>query len=262
MNEASRQFLADLQGKLTQYFSGEEIETLAFILGVDYDSLRGGTKPTKVNSLIYDLARNGRLDQLLLETKKQRAHVEWPDFPADFTLPQGTAGSEADGLTVYQIQNLNTSGGAFIGGGVTAGGDVDAGQKSVAGDEIKGSKYVMSGDFRGAVLNIESRLDNVTQTVGASPSMQPNQREELERLMADLKTALSRVPPEHVGAAETLARRVDALAEEATAEQPDQDTITDLGDITRRAAAKLADVVPGITRVVALIVEIVASIAV
>jgi len=262
MNEASRQFLAELQGKLTQYFNGEEIETLAFVLGVDYDSLRGGTKPTKVNSLISDLARNGRLDQLLIETKKQRANVTWPDIPADFTLPQGTAGSETDGATVYQIQNLHTGGGAFIGGGVTAGGDVNAGQKRVAGDEIGGSKYVMSGDFRGAVLNIESRLDGVSQSIGAAPSMMPNQREELERLMADLKTALSRVPPEHMPAAETLARRIDALAEEATADQPDQETITDLGDIARRAAGKLADVVPGIARVVAVIVEIVSSAAV
>lgn len=261
MNEESRQFLAEIQGKLSQYFSGEEIETLAFILGVDYDSLRGGTKPTKVNSLIADLARNGRLDNLLRETRKQRANVTWPDIPADFTLPQGTGGSETDGATIYQIQNLSTGGGAFIGGSVAAGGDVDAGRKSVAGDEIKGSKYVMSGDFRGAILNIESRLDNVTQSVGGSPAMQPNQREELERLMSDLKTALSRVPPEHVADAETLARRIDALAEEATANNPDQENITDLGDIARRAAGKLAGVVPGIVKVVAVIVEIVSSIA-
>ena len=171
MNEASREFLAEMQSKLSQYFSGEEIETLAFILGVDYDSLRGGTKPTKVNALIADIARNGRLENLLREARKQRANVVWPAVPADFTLPQGASGSESDGATIYQIGSLNTGGGAFIGGGVTAGGSVNAGHTAVAGDEIKGSKYVMSGDFRGAILNIESRLDNVTQSLQAAPTI-------------------------------------------------------------------------------------------
>lgn len=260
MNEASRQFLADLQAKLTQYFNGDEIETMAFLMGVDYDSLRGGTKPTKVNSLISDMARNGRLELLVREAKKQRANVSWPDVPADFALPQSDGGPEV-GATVYQIQNLHTGGGAFIGGDVTAGGAVNAGRKSVAGDDIGGNQYIMSGDFRGAILNIASRLDGVTQTIGASPALRPNQREELEQMMADLKAALSRVPPADVPAAETLTRRIDALAEEAASDHPDQDTITDLGDIARRAAGKLAGAVPGIVKVVAVIVEIVSSIA-
>ena len=62
MNEESRVFLAELQKNLTDYFSLEEIETLAFIMGVDYDSLRGATKPTKVNSLIMALSRQGQIE--------------------------------------------------------------------------------------------------------------------------------------------------------------------------------------------------------
>jgi hypothetical protein len=181
--------------------------------------------------------------------------------PADFSLPQGAGGSETDGATIYQIGALNTGGGAFIGGGVTAGGDVQAGQKSVAGDEIKGSKYVMSGDFRGAILNIESRLDNVTQSIGAAPAVQPNQRLELEQLISDLKRALGDVPPEQLPEAETLVRRVGALAEEAMVANPDQEAVTELGEIARRAAGKLSPYVPGITKLVAAIVEVVSSIA-
>lgn len=260
MNEASRQFLAEMQGKLSQYFSGEEIETLAFVLGVDYDSLRGGTKPTKINSLITDIARNGRLDDLLRETRRQRANVTWPDVPADFSLPQGAAGSETDGATIYHITSLNTAGGAFIGGNVSASGDVNAGAKSVAGDEIKGSKYVMSGDFRGAMLNIESRLDNVTQTIGAMPAVTSDRKDQLAQLVAELKRVLNQIAPQQTPEAETLVRRIGALAEEATAANPDREAVKELGEIVRRAAAKLAPTVPMVMTLVASIIELVAAI--
>ena len=252
MNEASRQFLAELQGKLNQYFSGEEIETLAFVLGVDYDALRGGTKPTKINSLIYAAARNGRLAMLLGEARKQRPNVEWPNAPDGFTLPQG----EAEPATVYQI---NTGGGTFIGG--VSGGEVITGQKNVAGDEIKGSKYVMSGDFRGAILNIESRLDHVTQTLGAAGYAPADWRSNLVDTVEELKRALAALGPEQMADAETLARRVGALVDEATAAHPDHETVSELGEIVRRAAAKLSTVAPRVMTLVTAIIDQVAGLA-
>ena len=80
MNEESRLFLADVQSKLNTYFSGEEIETLAFVLGIDYDALRGGTKPTKVNALILDAARKGQIAQLLGWARRERTNVTWPEM--------------------------------------------------------------------------------------------------------------------------------------------------------------------------------------
>ncbi len=254
MNEESRLFLADVQSKLNTYFSGEEIETLAFVLGIDYDALRGGTKPTKINSLLMDAARKGQLGPLLAWAREERANVTWPDAPARLELPAGAA--EEGGATVFQIGTLNTGGGGFFAAPVSAGGDVQAGRKDVGGDEIKGSKYVMSGDFRGAVLNIESRLDNVTQTLGALPNAAPDQRQELARLVGELKAALAQVPPEAVGDATNLTKRVEALAEEAAGDAPDPEYVRDLGESLRRAAGKL----PGIATLVAAIVELVAAI--
>ena len=254
MNEESRLFLADVQAKLNTYFSGEEIETLAFVLGIDYDALRGGTKPTKINSLLMDAARKGQLGPLLAWAREERANVTWPDAPARLELPAGAA--EEGGATVFQIGTLNTGGGGFFAAPVSAGGDVQAGRKDVGGDEIKGSKYVMSGDFRGAVLNIESRLDNVTQTLGALPNAAPDQRQELARLVGELKAALAQVPPEAVGDATNLTKRVEALAEEAAGDAPDPEYVRDLGESLRRAAGKL----PGIAPLVAALVELVAAI--
>ena len=254
MNEESRLFLADVQSKLNTYFSGEEIETLAFVLGIDYDALRGGTKPTKINSLLMDAARKAQLGPLLAWAREERANVTWPDAPARLELPAGAA--EEGGATVFQIGPLNTGGGGFFAAPVSAGGDVQAGRKDVGGDEIKGSKYVMSGDCRGVVLNIESRLDNVTQTLGALPNAAPDQRQELARLVGELKAALAQVPPEAVGDATNLTKRVEALAEEAAGDAPDPEYVRDLGESLRRAAGKL----PGIATLVAAIVELVAAI--
>ena len=254
MNEESRLFLADVQSKLNTYFSGEEIETLAFVLGIDYDALRGGTKPTKINSLIMDAARKGQLGPLLAWAREERSNVTWPDAPARLELPAGAA--EEGGATVFQIGTLNTGGGGFFAGPVSAGGDVQAGRKDVGGDEIKGSKYVMSGDFRGAVLNIESRLENVVQTLGTMPNAAPDQRQELARLVGELKGALAKVPPEAVGDATNLTKRVEALAEEAAGDAPDPEYVRDLGESLRRAAGKL----PGVATLVAAIVELVAAI--
>ena len=254
MNEESRLFLADVQAKLNTYFSGEEIETLAFVLGIDYDALRGGTKPTKINSLIMDAARKGQLGPLLAWARDERSNVTWPDAPARLELPAGAA--EEGGATVFQIGTLNTGGGGFFAGPVSAGGDVQAGRKDVGGDEIKGSKYVMSGDFRGAVLNIESRLENVVQTLSTMPNAAPDQRQELARLVGELKAALAQVSPEAVGDATNLTKRVEALAEEAAGDAPDPEYVRDLGESLRRAAGKL----PGVATLVAAIVELVAAI--
>ena len=254
MNEESRLFLADVQAKLNTYFSGEEIETLAFVLGIDYDALRGGTKPTKINSLIMDAARKGQLAPLLAHARGERPNVTWPDAPARLELPAGAA--EEGGATVFQIGTLNTGGGGFFAGPVSAGGDVQAGQKTVGGDEIKGSKYVLSGDFRGAILNIESRLDNVVQTLGALPNAAPDQRQELARLVGELKAALAAAPPQAVPDATNLTKRVEALAEEAAGDAPDPELVRDLGESLKRAASKL----PGVATLVAAIVELVAAI--
>ena len=254
MNEESRLFLADVQAKLNTYFSGEEIETLAFVLGIDYDALRGGTKPTKINSLIMDAARKGQLAPLLAHARGERPNVTWPDAPARLELPAGAA--EEGGATVFQIGTLNTGGGGFFAGPVSAGGDVQAGRKDVGGDEIKGSKYVLSGDFRGAILNIESRLDNVVQTLGALPNAAPDQRQELAWLVGELKAALAAAPPEAVPDATNLTKRVEALAEEAAGDAPDPELVRDLGESLKRAASKL----PGVATLVAAIVELVAAI--
>ncbi|MEZ4518033.1 MAG: hypothetical protein R3C44_14840 [Chloroflexota bacterium] len=79
MNQASLDYLVDLQKKVYTLYDAEELQTLCFMLGVDYDSLRGNAKQTKVNSLILRMARTGRLEDLVDQASQDRTHVEWYD---------------------------------------------------------------------------------------------------------------------------------------------------------------------------------------
>ena len=129
---------------------------------------------------------------------------------------------------------INTGGGAYFGGPVTAAGDIQAGRKTVGGDEIKGSKYVMSGDFRGAVLNIESQLSNVTQSIMAAAVGGPA-KGDLNSLVAALEAELGGVPAERAKEAEAVAGRLAKLTAAAT------EGDGELADINSRALERAAD---------------------
>ncbi len=138
---------------------------------------------------------------------------------------------------------INTAGGGYFAGPVSAGGDVQAGRKTVGGDEIKGSKYVMSGNFSGAVLNIESQLTNVTQSIMAAAVSGPA-KGDLTSLVAALEAELAGVPAGRGKEAEAVAGRlakVTAAVAEGDGEMADLN-----GRALERAADALGDARPGL----------------
>lgn len=139
---------------------------------------------------------------------------------------------------------INTGGGGYVGGSVTAGGDVNLGAKTVGGDEIKGSKYVMSGDFRGAVLNIESRLSNVTQTIMAAPVGDAVERADLNSLVAALGAEIEQLPGERVADGDALAARLERVTAALADGDPELAGIG--GAALERAADGLGALRPGI----------------
>ena len=81
----------------------------------------------------------------------------------------------------------------------------------------------------------------------------------MAQLVGELKQTLGGISPEQLPDAETLVRRVGALAEEATAANPDREAVAELGEIVRRAAGKLASSMPTVATLVASIIELVAA---
>jgi hypothetical protein len=243
-NSQSTQYVDQLHQQLNRYFDLEEVRTLCFVLNLDYDSIRGEGKSAKTRELILHLGRNGRLPELLDYARRERKHVQWPDPPAGFELPQAVEGGPAAGGPVY---NVNTGGGVFVAGGVsTGGGDFTGRDRITHGDEIQGSKFELSGDFRGAVLNIQSRLDHVTQSVGAIPHGDPGDRAALSLLLDDLAAELAALPAESAADVESITRRVESLVKEMESEQPDPELLDIICVSLQRFADRLAPTHPAI----------------
>ena len=149
--------------------------------------------------------------------------------------------------------SVDTGGGAYIGGNVTVGGDFVDGDKIVHGDT-----FHMSGDFRGANLNIKSTLTNVTQTIGALPGADPAAKAELESLVQQLNDALQQVPQHKAEDAEAVAKSAELLVETASAEKPNKTMIQISGEGLKQAAQNIADVMPTVLTIATQIVTVIA----
>jgi hypothetical protein len=84
-----RGYCTQLRQLLTDHFDAEELCTLCFDLGVDYDNLRGEGKTNKVRELVAYLERRGRIPELVATCHHQRPKVSWFGWPEAIpsTLP-------------------------------------------------------------------------------------------------------------------------------------------------------------------------------
>ncbi|MCB9444898.1 MAG: SUMF1/EgtB/PvdO family nonheme iron enzyme, partial [Ardenticatenaceae bacterium] len=94
---SKNQLLVQIRDLITDTFDKEEIRSLCFELGIEYDDLRGETLSTRIESLIARMNREGRLDDLLNFCAYKRPKIEWPDLsesvsldvaPVPFTPPE------------------------------------------------------------------------------------------------------------------------------------------------------------------------------
>jgi hypothetical protein len=67
-----------LLGLLADNFSLEEIKTLAFNIGVDFDELEGEAKTPKIRELIRSAERQHDLDALIAAAARERPTAPWP----------------------------------------------------------------------------------------------------------------------------------------------------------------------------------------
>jgi hypothetical protein len=79
-------YLRQLRQLIDEHFNLEEIKTLTFDLGLDYEHLAGETRPSKIVSLLLYLVRRGELSNLIDLLYIQRQSVQWPDMPPDTIL--------------------------------------------------------------------------------------------------------------------------------------------------------------------------------
>ena len=82
----SARYLSALLAQMDGAFSLEEVKSLCFELGVDFDNLRGETKEGRIRDLIVQLVRRNRLPALLAALRAQRPDDAWADAPPDLDL--------------------------------------------------------------------------------------------------------------------------------------------------------------------------------
>lgn len=233
---------AVLQGLITTYFSRDELADLCLKLNFPFDNLPRAGLAAQVGELILALAWQGRLPALLAALRAERPLVDWPPVPPDFRPPVAPA--------------------APLGGG-TAVGTVNA-ENVIIGPNAHmtithGPRYDLSGDFRGALLNIESTLRDTRQTIQNLPAADDAARANLLRLVGQMDKALQSAPPGREEAAAEVADMTQALVDAAGAEKPKKSAIRALGEGLKEAAEVLLDDLPAVVEIAARIAAVVAS---
>ncbi len=115
-------------------------------------------------------------------------------------------------------------------------------------------RFNMSGDFRGAIVNIKSTLTNVQQSIGEIRTTDETTRKELEALIEQLSEALQTVPAEKQEQAEAVAETAKVLVETAKAEKPNKTMLQISGEGLKQAAQNLAGVLPTVVTIASQIV--------
>ncbi|MCA9972091.1 MAG: hypothetical protein KC425_17830, partial [Anaerolineales bacterium] len=93
--------LSSLHSLLDRYFNEEELRTLCFHLGVDYDNLGGRGKAANARELVTRLHRQQRLAALLDLARQERPNVAWPDPPPPDD-PAAAAALQAQAQTLFE----------------------------------------------------------------------------------------------------------------------------------------------------------------
>ena len=127
MDESARtRFLSLLERRAARHLSHDQLDVLPLLMRLDVP-LQPHGKRAKARALAAAAEEAGRLEELLDQLRELRPRVRWPVAP--YGRPE-TGEATAAPVTVYQIGEVNTGGGAFFGGPVSAGGDVNAGADS------------------------------------------------------------------------------------------------------------------------------------
>jgi methyl-accepting chemotaxis protein len=117
--------------------------------------------------------------------------------------------------------------------------------------------FDMSGDFRGAIINIKSTLTNVQQSIGDIHSGDETTRKELETLIGQLSEALQKVPEGHQEQAEAVAETAKVLVDTAKGEKPNKTMLQISGEGLKQAAQNLAGVMPAVLNIARQIILVV-----
>jgi len=124
-----------------------------------------------------------------------------------------------------------------------------------------GDQFNLSGDFRGAIVNLKSTLRNVRQTAGQIPGGDDDTRKQLQELIDQLSSELEKAPPEKKEDVEAVAETAKALVEQAKTEKPNKTLLQISGEGLKQAAKNIGEVLPSVLPIAMQIVAAVARLS-
>lgn len=101
----------------------------------------------------------------------------------------------------------------------------------------------------------------MTQSIGALPNVAQVDKDELTRLVNELKALLEKTPPDKTSEAETVVKRTEKLVKELEEDKPDQEMVETMGQSLKRAAENLAGALPAVLPIATQIVAYVLKLA-
>ncbi|MCA9954733.1 MAG: hypothetical protein KC434_08440, partial [Anaerolineales bacterium] len=78
MPDDNPEYLSAIHQLLMQHYNAEELRSLCFRLGVEYDDLPPGGRESKARELTTYLNRRGRLAELQTAVQAERPNAIWP----------------------------------------------------------------------------------------------------------------------------------------------------------------------------------------
>jgi hypothetical protein len=118
-------------------------------------------------------------------------------------------------------------------------------------------QYVLSGDFRGAILNVGSNLKHLSQTIESNESINTSSRHELAQLLEQLRSDLEAVPTEYKAQAESVAMAAERAVSDATSQRPNPFNVMISAEGLKLAAQNVAAIATPVVLTVTKLVELI-----
>ena len=119
------------------------------------------------------------------------------------------------------------------------------------------ARTVISGTVTGSVLNLDSTLTNVTQSIGTLPQADQTTKDELQKLVVDLFEQLKKVPPQNKEVADAIAVQTEDVVEKALQEKPNKTLLQTAVGGLKTMADTLQTVAPSVVSLVTSIAGII-----
>jgi len=136
-------------------------------------------------------------------------------------------------------------------------------EQAVIGSTMNDNKEITRGNkttfsnASGSIINIDSMLEQVTQNIDSTHSLNESDKKNLLELIDQLKIELLKTPPAKKEEAEALAESAKTLVEAGTKAQPNRTTIQITAEGLKKAAENMAEVMPTVITIASSIVKMV-----